>query len=86
MEGSKNLTIKANDTDVLVIVFLQELDLCKMWMMFGQGSNLRMIAVHDNASAIGPERTEGLLSFHAFTGSNITSAFHEKGKKSAWLT
>jgi len=50
LEGSKKLTIKANDTDVLVIVFLQELGLCKMWMISGQGSNLRMIAVHNIAS------------------------------------
>ena len=53
--------------------------------MFGQASNLRMIAVHDIASAIGPERTRGLLFFHAFTGSSVTFAFHGKGKKSAWI-
>ena len=73
MEGNKALVIKANDTDVLVtsiatLSSLQELGLQKMWIMFGQGSSLRYIAVHDITSAIGPEKMRGLLFFHAFTG------------------
>ena len=91
MEGNKALVIKANDTDVLVIAIatlssLQELGLQKMWRMFGQGSSLRCITVHDITSAIGPEKMRGLLFFHAFTGCDVTSAFRGKGKKSAWLT
>ena len=42
------------------------------------------ITIH--VSAIGPEKTSGILYFHAFTGCNVVSAFHGKGKKSAWHT
>ena len=90
MEGNKALVMKANDTDVLVIAIatqspLQELGLQKMWIMFGRGSRLRCIAVHDITSAIGPEKMRGLLFVHTFTGCDVTS-FRGKGKKSAWLT
>ena len=90
-EGSKSLVIKANDTDVLVIAVsklpsLQRLGLEKMWIAFGQGANARWIPVHEVVSAIGPEKASGILYFHAFTGCDVVSSFHGKGKKSAWLT
>jgi hypothetical protein len=89
--GSKSLVIKANDTDVLVIAVsklpsLQRLGLEKMWIAFGQGANARWIPVHEVVSAIGPEKASGILYFHAFTGCDVVSSFHGKGKKSAWLT
>ena len=35
---------------------------------------------------VGPEKTKGILFFHAFTGCDTVSAFHNKGKKTAWQT
>lgn len=89
--GSKSLIIKANDTDVVIIAVsllpsLQQLGLKSMWIAFGQGASTRWIPVHEVVSAIGPQKASGLLCFHAFTGCDVVSAFHGKGKKSAWLT
>ena len=38
---------------------------------------------HDVASTIGQEKTRSILFFHAFSGCDVVSAFHEKGKKTA---
>ncbi|KAJ8046460.1 hypothetical protein HOLleu_05134 [Holothuria leucospilota] len=51
-EGSKNIIVKANGTDVLVIAVsvlptLQEIGLRQLWIAFGQGQNLRWIPVHE---------------------------------------
>lgn len=91
MEGNQTLMIKANDTDIIVIAIyilpsLQELGLQKLWIAFGQGTHLKWIPIHDIISTLGPEKTSGILFFHAFTGCDIVSAFRGKGKKSAWQT
>ena len=83
--------IKANDTDVVVIAIstlpsLQELGFEKLWIAFGQGTHLRWIPIHDIVSTIGPEKTIGILFFHTFSGCDVMSAFHGKGKRSAWQT
>ena len=65
---------------------LQELGLEKMWIAFGQGSSSRWIPVHEIVSQIGPEKTQGMPFFHAFTGCDVVSAFRGKRKKSAWQT
>ena len=90
-DGCKSLIIKANDIDVVIIAVsvlpsLQQLGLQSMWIDFGQGANARWIPVHELLSAIGPEKASGILYFHSFTGCDVVSAFHEKWKKSAWLT
>ncbi|KAJ8340119.1 hypothetical protein SKAU_G00347520 [Synaphobranchus kaupii] len=90
-EGSKTIMIKANDTDILVIALsifpsLQDLGLQKLWVAFGHGQSLRWIGVHDLYCYIGPEKTKGILFFHAFTGCDTVSAFRNKGKKTAWQT
>ncbi|KAJ8364285.1 hypothetical protein SKAU_G00131160 [Synaphobranchus kaupii] len=90
-EGSTDLIVKASDTDVIVIAVsvlpaLQELGLEKLWIAFGQGRNLRWIPIHELSLSVGPEKTRGILFFHAFTGCDVVSAFRGKGKKSAWQT
>ena len=87
-DGNNTIIIKASDTDVLVIAvsvlpILQDLGVEKQWIDFGQGQNLKWIPIHDISHSIGPEKSKGLLFFHAFTGCDV-SAFHGKGKKSAW--
>ena len=57
----KSITIKANDTDVVVIAVstmpsLQELKLQKLWIEFGQGASARWIHVHEMVSSVGPEK------------------------------
>ena len=84
MEGNQTLMIKENDTDVAIVAVsillsLQELDLQKLWIAFGQGKHLKCIPIHDIVSAIGLEKTSGILYFHAFTGCDVVSAFRCKG-------
>jgi len=88
---SKAIMIKASDTDVLVIAVsvlpsLQQSRLQQLWVSFGQGNNLRWIPVHEFCLVIGLAKTRQILFYHAFTGCDVVSAFHGKGKKSAWLT
>ena len=90
-EGSKVLIVKASDTDVLVIAIsvlpsLQAIGLQQMWIAFGQGQHLRWIPVHDLCVSLGPQKSTGILFFHAFTGCDVISSFRGKGKKSAWQT
>lgn len=89
--GYKSIIIEANDTDIVVIAVsfiphLSQLGLEKLWVTFGKGSKLRWIPVHDVASIIGQEKTRSILFFHAFSGCDVVSAFHGKGKKTAWQT
>lgn len=90
-EGYKSLMIDANDTDIVVIAIslmpcLTAIGLEKMWVVFGKGEHTRWIPIHDVVSAIGPEKTKGMLFFHAFTGCDVVSGFNGKGKKTAWQT
>ena len=91
-EGYKSLMmIEANDTDIVVIAIslkpsLAATGLEKMWVAFGKGKQRRWIPIHDLVSAIGPEKTSGMLFFHAFTGCDFVSSFNGKGKKTAWQT
>ena len=69
MEGNQTIMIEANDTDVVVIAIpilpsLQELGLQKLWIVFGQGTHLKWIPIHDIVSTIGLEKTSGILFFH----------------------
>ena len=61
VEGMKRVIVKANDTDVVVIAVslfpsLQELGMQKMWVTFGQRSNLRWLSVHDIVDATGSKK------------------------------
>ena len=89
--GSSTVTIKANDTDVVIIAIscfqsFKAIGLEKLWIAFGQGAHSRWIPIHDIVSTIGPERSSGLPFFHAFSGCDVVSAFRGKAKKSVWQT
>ena len=90
IEGYKSLMIEANDMDIVVIAIslmpsLAATGLEKMWVAFGKGEHRRWIPIHEPVSAIGPEKTSGMLFFHAFTGCDVSS-FNGKGKTTAWQT
>ena len=83
--------IEANDMDIVVIAISLMLSfaatgLKKMWVAVGKGEHRRWIPIHELVSAIGPEKTTGMLFFHAFTGCDVVSSFNGKGKKTAWQT
>ena len=90
-EGSKSVLVKASDTDIRVIAIsvmatLQAIGLQQLWIAFGQGRNMRLIAAHELYRSIAPKKGRGTTLFHAFTGCDVVSAFRGKGKKSAWQT
>ena len=89
-EGHKSVWINANDTDIVIIAVsvmssLMQLGLQKMWVSFGKGEKTKWIPIHEVVPAIGPEKTRGILFFHAFSGCDMVSAFYGKSKKSACL-
>ena len=90
-EGYKSVLVEANDTDVVVIAIsllpsLRVIGLERMWVAFGKGEHTRWIPIHDLVSVLGPEKANGMLFFHAFTGCDVVSFFNGKGKKTAWQT
>ena len=84
-----SVLIKACDTDVLVVavsVFatLQDAGMEMLWVEFGQAQFIKWLPIHDMVANLGPDKSSGMLFFHAFTGCDILSAFRGKGKKTAW--
>ena len=55
-----------------------------IWVEFGQGQSVRWLPIHDMVVNLSPEKSSGMLFFHAFTGCDVVSAFRGKGKKTAW--
>ena len=82
----RKILIKSNDSDVVIIAVscIQDLHLDELWVAYGTGKAYRYIPAHLITQQMGPAKSRALLSFHALTGCDTTSAFHEKGKKTAW--
>ena len=90
-QNNTSVLINACDTDILAIgvsVFatLQDAGLKELWMEFGQGQSNRWLPVHDIVKNIGPEKSNAIVFFHAFTRCDVVLAFRGKGKKTAWQT
>jgi len=86
--NAKTLAIRTVDTDVVVLAltFFRKLNLSQLWIHFGVGTHMRLIAVHDLSIKLGQAKCDVLPLFHAITGCDTVSAFQGKGKKSAWST
>ena len=48
------------------------------------GKSYRFLSINAIFDSLGKQKVQALPPFHALTGSDITSAFKGKGKKSAW--
>ena len=66
---------------VLAVHFFGKLKLDTLWIQFGVGKHIKFIAVHEIFASMAPSVFAGLLFFHAFTGVDTVSAFHDHGKK-----
>ena len=55
-----------------------------MSLAFGTGKDYDIFNINNICSRLGKDVSQSLLTFHAFSGSDTTSGFHGKGKKSAW--
>ena len=84
-EGCKNVILKSTDTDVVVIgvTLFNDLNVENLWIAFSRGKSFRWVPIHEISLSLGP-RAKALTFFHSFTGCDTVSAFHGKGKKSAW--
>ena len=55
-----------------------------MWVSFGTGKAFRILAAHEIAQTLGPEKAQALPMFHALTGCDTVSCFAIHGKRTAW--
>lgn len=73
----KRVMIRTVDTDVLVIAvsLFHKIGAEKLWLEFSTGKHTRYISVHGIVHALGTEKAESLIAFHALTGCDQTSFF-----------
>ena len=89
-QGSRSVNVRTVDTDVVVILIgkFHDLKMLKndldLWASFGVGKQFRQYHINSICAWLGQKKCRGLPNFHAFTGSDTTSAFRGKGKVSAW--
>ncbi|RUM44803.1 MAG: hypothetical protein DSY80_04015 [Desulfocapsa sp.] len=79
------ISVRCNDTDVLILLLYHfNHIICKphIWMDIGLSSNntRRFINIRQLVDAMGSNLIDALPGFHAFTGSDTTAAFINKGK------
>ena len=81
--GAKKVAIRTVDTDVVVLAlaFFAQLGREELWINFGVGKYVRVIAAHNIASSLGVDKSRALPVFHAITGCDTTSCFSHRGKK-----
>lgn len=85
--GARNLLVRTVDSDVVIILvglFSHFHPDTNIWVAFGTGKFFRYFHINTICQTLGSERSKALLFFHAFTGSDTTSQFLGKGKKTAW--
>ncbi len=57
-----------------------------VWIISGMAKSRKCYPVHEASQRLTQSVKTILLSFHALTGCDTTSAFHGYGKKSCWKT
>jgi hypothetical protein len=88
--GANIIQIRTVDSDVIVILIGQFHDLVvhyplmKLWVAFNSGKDFCFYHINSICDNLRKEKSQALPEFHAFTGSDTTSAFKNNGKVSAW--
>ena len=91
-EGNNKIMLRTVDTDVVVICLGKFHNLkasfpdLEIWIKFGSGKDIRNIHVNALCESLGKPKSRSMPFFHALTGSDTTSAFKGKAKKTAWQT
>jgi hypothetical protein len=76
------ISVRSPDTDVFVILLAYSTQIRQaLFFDTGTGNNRRQLDIHKIADAVGHDMVKALPAFHAFTGSDCTSAFVRKGKR-----
>ena len=81
--NTNNIIIRASDTDIAVIMIHHAWKFsATLWMDTGtsNGKNRRYVNLSAIAISIGPKMCQALPAYHAFTGTDYTSAIIRKGK------
>ena len=83
-DQAKNILVRANETDVLVLLIYHQTHFLnsQVWLDCGVSSNnsRRTINVTCITEDHGHDLVEALSGYHAFTGSDFTAAFARLGK------
>lgn len=80
--------VYTGDTDVVVILLsnfhhIKALNAtAEIWICFKTGKTSRMISLNTLATKLGTETCKAMALFHTFTGSDSTSSFKFRGKRS----
>ena len=88
--GLTSFLVRTVDTDVIIILLgkyhgiRQVCSRLNLWVHFGVGKAVKNIHINATFEHLGAKVSRALPFFHAFTGSDTTSAFKFKAKKSAW--
>ena len=82
--------IHTGDIDIVVILLANHQQIISanpaadIWIYFHAGKSKRIINLNSIAANLGEETCKSLALFHTLTGSDSTSAFKFKGKRSCW--
>lgn len=80
--------VYTGDTDVVIILLsnfhhIKALNAtAEIWICFKTGKTSRMISLNSLATKLGTETCKAMALFHVFTGSDSTSSFKFRGKRS----
>ena len=85
-EGFHKILLRTVDSDVVVlcVAVVAKVDVRELWIAFGTGKHIKYIPAHEIAASLGPNKSQALPMFHAYTGCDIVSSFATRGKKTAW--
>ena len=84
-QGYKYIRVKSPDTDVFYILLHYAMQIQEACILFetGRGNKKHLLNITALAEELTQEHCSALLSLHAFTGCDSTSAFKGKGKVKA---
>ena len=88
LQSSSLGMVYTGDTDVVVLLLsnfhhIKALNpAAEIWISFKAGKTTRMISLNTIATNLGTTTCKAMALFHAFTGSDSTSSFKFKGKRS----
>lgn len=87
---AKTVMVNTVDTDVVVILagiffdFQEKHTDVRLWVAFGKRKHFSYNHINSLCGEFGEGKSRALPLFHAFTGSETTSQFNGKSKKSFW--
>jgi len=84
----KKILIRAVDTDVVVLAVALACTLkeeIEVWVSISTGKSFCILAGHEIARAVDPEKAQALPMFDALTSCDTVSCFSGHGQKTAWI-